>query len=361
MVDAVISGASPASIPAAKPPLASNGRPQQFYADGSAVPDVIAYHHRPEDLGIEGIISLPEANPEDSSFFGEDGLTFGDFLDIINPLQHIPIVSTIYRALTGDEIAPGARIAGGALFGGPIGAGIAIVNAAVEASTGEDIGETVLAALTGSGTADESVAVAAAGAVTPAGATVSALTAANPGPALPASPLPPDTTLALALARTAPAAHNAGRPETAPPQAAAITPAASRKPFGGMGALPFTQLQNQTEDPVGAILQARAAVPAAGPIAGLGGMVQTPLGRQAPVPNISSRLADKLTALSAQTAPPDRIDKKPDEKEDNPFENRETSVATQDRQIVPPALIPQNMLETLDRYRQMKQAEVSPG
>lgn len=359
MVDAVTSGASPANIPAAKPPLASNGRPQQFNADGSAVPDVIAYHHRPEDLGIEGNLWVPEADPEDSGFFGEDGLTFGDFLDIINPLQHIPIISTIYRALTGDEISPGARIAGGALFGGPIGAGIAIVNAAVEASTGDDIGEIVLAALTDDTAPESSSTIAAASAAAPALAPVSARSMAIPDPAPAASPLPTDTT--LALARTMPFTKLHGLSESAGQQMATTVPAASRKPFGGMGALPFSRLQEETEDPVGAILQARATVPAAGPIAGLGGALQAPLARQAPIPNVSSRLADKLTALSAQTTLPERVDRKSREKKNNPFENQEAAVAKQDKQIVPPALIPQNMLETLDRYRQMKQAEVSPG
>ena len=51
----------------------------------------------------------------------KEGLTFGDVLDIINPLQHIPIVSSIYRMATGDEIGVGSRILGGALFGGPLG------------------------------------------------------------------------------------------------------------------------------------------------------------------------------------------------------------------------------------------------
>jgi len=54
--------------------------------------------------------------------FGDDGLTFADVIDIVNPLQHIPIVSTFYRKLTGDTIDPAIRIAGGALFGGPLGA-----------------------------------------------------------------------------------------------------------------------------------------------------------------------------------------------------------------------------------------------
>ncbi len=54
--------------------------------------------------------------------FGDDGLTFADVIDIVNPLQHIPILSTFYRKLTGDTIDPAIRIAGGALFGGPLGA-----------------------------------------------------------------------------------------------------------------------------------------------------------------------------------------------------------------------------------------------
>ncbi len=358
MVDAVTSGNSPAPNSTAKPPLASNGRPQQFNADGSAVPDVIAYHHRPEDLGIEGVVDLPEANPEDSGFFGEDGLTFGDLLDVINPLQHIPIVSTIYRAITGDEISPGARVAGGVLFGGPIGAGVAIVNAAVEASTGEDIGETIITALGGDAAPDDSSVTTAASATTPASTAPGVVAALNP-----ASPLPPDTT--LALAKSVPPAPSNVLQDTGKQQDGEAAPAAIRKPFGGMGALPFPQLQDQTEDPISAILQARATVPAAGPIAGLGGATQVPLTRQPAIPNISSRLADKLTALTRQTALPERVDVTPEGKKDNPFQNREISqeaaLAPQDKQFVPAALVPQNMLETLDRYRQMKQAEVSPG
>jgi hypothetical protein len=89
---------------------------------------------RPEDLYDMSDQSVGDET--NSSFFGNDGMTFGDLLDIINPLQHIPVLSTIYRALTGDEILPGARIVGCALFGGPIGLGVAVVNAAVEASAG---------------------------------------------------------------------------------------------------------------------------------------------------------------------------------------------------------------------------------
>jgi hypothetical protein len=62
--------------------------------------------------------------------FGSNGFTFADLIDIINPLQHIPILSNIYRKLSGDTIDPAARIAGGTLFGGPIGAALAVAETA---------------------------------------------------------------------------------------------------------------------------------------------------------------------------------------------------------------------------------------
>ncbi len=99
-------------------------------------------------------------------FFGEDGFTFSDFVDIINPLQHIPGVSTVYRELSGDEISQGARLAGGTLYGGPLGLGAAIANNAFEAQTGKDIGATAMAFLLGdesapTGPASDAVAFAA--------------------------------------------------------------------------------------------------------------------------------------------------------------------------------------------------------
>jgi hypothetical protein len=76
--------------------------------------------------------------------FGKDGFSFLDFLDIINPLQHIPLVATLYRNITGDEIDPGSRLVGSALYGGPIGAVTSLINVMVEFDTGKDIGEHAL-------------------------------------------------------------------------------------------------------------------------------------------------------------------------------------------------------------------------
>ena len=74
----------------------------------------------------------------------EDGFGFGDVLDIINPLQHLPVIGTIYRKITGDTIKPFSNIVGGALFGGPIGAASGAINLAVKEGTGKDLAENAL-------------------------------------------------------------------------------------------------------------------------------------------------------------------------------------------------------------------------
>lgn len=81
------------------------------------------------------------------SMFGEgdDEPSFWDLLDVINPLQHIPVVNKIYQELTGDKIGVGARLAGGALFGGPLGLVASAVNCALEEETGTDAGGHMLA------------------------------------------------------------------------------------------------------------------------------------------------------------------------------------------------------------------------
>ncbi|MHA1598411.1 MAG: hypothetical protein ACTSV1_06775 [Alphaproteobacteria bacterium] len=87
--------------------------------------------------------------------FGADGFTFLDFLDIINPLQHIPIVGSAYRELTGDEIDPASRVIGGTLFGGPIGTVASLVNVSLEQETGKDMGDHVIAFFGGDDSAPE--------------------------------------------------------------------------------------------------------------------------------------------------------------------------------------------------------------
>ncbi len=70
----------------------------------------------------------------------EEGFSFWDFLDVINPLQHIPVVNTIYREVTGDEIKAPAKLIGSTILGGPIGLAAAMVDTAIEDGTGKDLG-----------------------------------------------------------------------------------------------------------------------------------------------------------------------------------------------------------------------------
>ncbi|MCL4456578.1 MAG: hypothetical protein M1147_11855 [Nitrospirae bacterium] len=86
------------------------------------------------------------------------GVSFDDILDIVNPLQHIPVVSTVYRSATGDEISPVSRIVGGTIFGQLFGLIASVVNVVVEAVTGKDIGDHVMTALKGDTNKTEAVA-----------------------------------------------------------------------------------------------------------------------------------------------------------------------------------------------------------
>lgn len=83
----------------------------------------------------------PQAAKQADKSKEDKDFSFFDLLDIINPLQHIPVVSTIYRQITGDKIGNFARVAGGALYGGFAGAIVGGVNAIAAQETGHDIGE----------------------------------------------------------------------------------------------------------------------------------------------------------------------------------------------------------------------------
>lgn len=48
-------------------------------------------------------------------------LSFSQFLHGLNPVQHLPVIGTIYRAVTGDTIPAPMQVAGAGIFGGPMG------------------------------------------------------------------------------------------------------------------------------------------------------------------------------------------------------------------------------------------------
>lgn len=194
-----------------------------------------------------------EAKADPNGMFGEEGLTFGDVLDIVNPLQHIPLVNILYRELTGDTIKPAARMIGGGLFFGPVGVLASAANVVVEETTGKDIGGTLLAMATGE-----------------------ELTPPN---------REPDQQLAAAGSAVADVT-----PEPAPATAAAPTmplPPAAPGSFGGIATLPgqsarqtapaaATPVNLATADPVPAATSPIAAAPAASPTQNLAAAVGGP-------------------------------------------------------------------------------------
>lgn len=77
---------------------------------------------------------------------GNDGESFLHHIwNVINPLQHLPVVSTIYRAITGEHIGDVEKIAGDALYGGVWGAVTSAADVAFEHITGKSAEDTVLA------------------------------------------------------------------------------------------------------------------------------------------------------------------------------------------------------------------------
>jgi hypothetical protein len=145
--------------------------------------------------------------------FGDDGFSFGTLLDIVNPLQHIPIVSTIYQKLTGDEASPAANVIGGALFGGPIGLMVAAADSALKIETGKDTGGHVFA-LFDSATPAETAVADASKPTTPSGADTQEQQKTQPAA--------PETTQAETAAAITPAQVLADAPKAAKPNPATV-------------------------------------------------------------------------------------------------------------------------------------------
>lgn len=84
----------------------------------------------------------------------DDGFGFRDVLSMLNPLQYLPVIGSIYRALTGDKIPEAVREIGSLAVsfatGGPIGVAISAAVSGLEKLTGvtsDEMATTVLAGL----------------------------------------------------------------------------------------------------------------------------------------------------------------------------------------------------------------------
>jgi hypothetical protein len=140
----------------------------------------------------------PSAPPEHHTLFRE-------ILSALNPLQYLPGIGTIYRAVTGDQIPEVVRRIGSlivsGLLGGVVGVGINLAMTAAEKISGIDFDATGQKMLAGMGLAGHPDANPAPAVVQVAGAAAPAVPA--PAPAQAASPtLTPSTAQAASMTPT---------------------------------------------------------------------------------------------------------------------------------------------------------------
>ncbi|TLS67045.1 hypothetical protein FEF65_08845 [Mariprofundus erugo] len=115
------------------------------FPSATAVTTVKAPAKAPASVATQQL-SAPKTVSKAGGLWESGSFSFGDVIDMVNPLQHLPVISTIYRKLTGDEIGAAPRMIGGAIFGGLMGSWVsglasAMVNAFSTSGTGKDIGE----------------------------------------------------------------------------------------------------------------------------------------------------------------------------------------------------------------------------
>jgi hypothetical protein len=79
-----------------------------------------------------------------------DHKSFWDNLwDTVNPLEHFPVVSTIYDKVTHNHVGDLEKVAGDTLYGGPMGLASSLANVAFEHITGKSFGDMVMGWITG--------------------------------------------------------------------------------------------------------------------------------------------------------------------------------------------------------------------
>jgi hypothetical protein len=105
--------------------------------------------------GIQITSTNPPAAATPAAVVHDHAFSFHDFLSAINPLQYLPVVGTIYRAVTGEVIPEPLREGGSllvsALLGGPIGLISNIVATIAEKITGIDPEKIAVAVLNPAG------------------------------------------------------------------------------------------------------------------------------------------------------------------------------------------------------------------
>ena len=310
------------------------------------------------------VAAANQAGPDPSTnhAWKNGSFSFHDVLDTLNPLQHIPIIDTLYRWVTGDQPGNVARIVGDGIYGGPIGLGVGMLSAAFEAETGKDPGQAVIAAITG---ADDAKVTLGAAAAQPAGSappTTAATPAAAPASAAvpPFAAMPPAVTGATGPMPMPTAAQPpsivSGPPHPfiplyrSPPT---LTPAT-------IPANPATSAANASEQAFMAQSAAYQRSLYGQRAAGTQQTAPIPLqltGPQLPFvpvrPAASAAAAPSVTPAPVAATTPSSVTA--------PASTAAPAAAGALPQTVPPADIPQRMMDALDKYQRMQQQTQQRG
>ena len=343
----------------------------------------------------------------------DDVLTFGDILDTINPLQHIPLVDVLYRHITGDTIRPQGKVLGGFLYGGLVGGAIATASALLNEATGVDAEETVYAALFGDSHPSQPETVASAGTTAAAtataaptqGATAAVQTAEFPqlaatapptqlhpnhptqpstaaaAPQPPLPPAPPTHASAESRARQTIAAANTNAlqqlaldlagggqvgadagttPDGSAPAAQPQSSPGNQRPPGRMPARGTTAPKNEmptgyydTKPRYGGYVRATAMVPSSAPLQTRPAPPAGP-GTWKPLVMGGSADAQTLALTQAQAQAQAQTQTQPQAPIEAPPQLQPSNTGTQTAATVPPPeMISQLMMRNLDKYQAM--------
>ena len=66
----------------------------------------------PEASGTDDAVTVSVTNTQPAQPAADHSISFHDILSALNPLQYLPVIGTIYRAVTGDQIPELLRRAG---------------------------------------------------------------------------------------------------------------------------------------------------------------------------------------------------------------------------------------------------------
>jgi len=99
---------------------------------------------KPASVLAQSVPGVPSSATGTASAQPHEGF-FHHLWNVVNPLQHVPVIGTIYRAITGEHLDAVEKIAGDTLYGGLWGAIASVADVAFEGLTGKSFEDTALA------------------------------------------------------------------------------------------------------------------------------------------------------------------------------------------------------------------------